>query len=87
MNIEVAKTEVFLALESTFGHVQGQDGIYYPGKRWADLTVRESRWLVAKILRNRNDNFGNAIASSVESGNPNYSNFVLVDDLPANMGI
>lgn len=86
MNIQVAKSEIFRALDRQFGHSE-TDGIYLPNRLWGDLSVREKRWLVAEILNWRGDTNGQRISLLVQSGNPNYSDFVLVDDLPSNVGI
>ncbi len=47
---------------------------------WSQLNASEKRLLASTILRNRPDTLSQAIAFNVEIGNPNYNNFVVIEN-------
>lgn len=64
MNIEVTKSEI--AQVSPI--------------RWEDLNIAERRTVVSQILRRRPDATSQRFAFMVETNNPNFQHYTVVDD-------
>lgn len=51
------------------------------GTPWAKMNLTQKKNLAAKILRNRNNSASNRIAFYVETNNPNFKNFAVINDI------